>query len=200
MVAAVAPSLLRSAVERHRATIRLFDRVGPLMYAIDSKDTVAERTDLPQSSIGAPCPVVLSGEHFLHLAYYLEEPGEALDGWHVRVVGEHSIGEPCALVRFTRSAAHMFGPPNDESFAGHPLAERGLVPYAVFEVNDSSWVRKLERMNSVHPHHRSKRFAKYKHFVFAFHDSVFECVAESFDFSVHRGAVSDVLRASWPQG
>jgi hypothetical protein len=167
------------------------------MYSIDSKDTVAERTDLPQSSIGAPCPVVLSGEHFLHLAYYLEEREEDRAKC---TSGEHLEGEPCALVRFARSAAHLFGPPNDESFAGHPLAARGLGPYAVFEVQNSSWVRKLERMNSIHPRHQPERFAKYKHFVFAFHDSVFECVAESFDFSVHRGAVSEVLRASWPQG
>ena len=170
------------------------------MCSIDNQDTVAERTDLPQSSIGAPCAVVLSGEHFLRLAYYLEQREEGWDGSTVRLVGEHSGGEPCALVRFAHAAAHMFGPPNDEAFAGHPLAERDLEPYAVFEVNNSSWVRTLERMNSVHPYHQSKRFAKYKHFIFAFHDSVFECVAESFELSVHRGSVSGVLRASWPEG
>jgi hypothetical protein len=174
--------------------------VSPLMYSIDNQDAVVERSDLPQLSIGAPCPVVLSGEHFLHLAYYLEDRQEGWDGSTVRVVGEHSEGELCALVRFTHAAAHLFGPPNDEAFAGHPLADRGLEPYAAFEVNNSSWVRTLERMNSVHPYHRPERFAKYKHFVFAFHDSVFECVAESFELSVHRGSVSAVLRASWPQG
>ena len=170
------------------------------MYSVDNQDSVAERTDLPQSSVGAPCPVVLSGEHFLHLAYYLEEREEGWDGSTVRLVGEHSETEPCALVRFTHAVAHMFGPPNDEAFAGHPLAKRGLEPYAVFEVNNSSWVRKLESMNSVHPYHQAARFAKYKHFVFAFHDSVFECVAESFELSVHRGSVSGILRASWPEG
>jgi hypothetical protein len=43
------------------------------MYSIDNQDTVTEREDVPQSSVGAPCPAVLSGEHFVHLAYYLEE-------------------------------------------------------------------------------------------------------------------------------
>lgn len=170
------------------------------MYSIDNQDVVAERTDLPQSSVGAPCPVVLSGEHFLHLAYYLEQREEGWDGLTVRVVGEHSGGEPCALVRFAHAAAHMFGPPNDEAFAGHPLSGRGLEPYAVFEVKNSSWIRTLERMNSVHPCHQPVRFAKYKHFIFAFHDSVFECVAEGFELSVHRGSVSGVLLASWPDG
>jgi len=169
------------------------------MYTIDARDTVSERKDVPQSSVGAPCPFVLSSEQFVHLAYYVEDPTEGWDDKTVRVVDEHSEGESCALVRFTRAVAHIFGPPNDEAFSGHPLATRGLKPYAVFEVGSSSWVRTLERMNSVHRHHKPDRFARFKHYVFAFHDSVFECVAEGFEVSVHRGSVSTVLRNSWPK-
>jgi len=167
------------------------------MYSIDNLDTITERKDMPQSSVGAPCPVTLSGEHFLHLTYYLEEREDGWDGSSVHLVDEHSQEEPCALVRFAGAIAHMSGPPNDEAFKGHPLAQRGLKPYAVFEVGNSSWIRGLERMNAVHPYHRPERFAKYKHFVFAFHDSVFQCIAESFELSIHRGSVSSVLRASW---
>lgn len=69
----------------------------------------------------------------------------------------------------------MFGPPNDEAFAGHPLADRGLNPYSVAEVQRSSWIRGLERMNSVHARHSRERFLEHKrHFVFAFHDSTFK--------------------------
>ena len=92
--------------------------------------------------------------------------------------------------------AHMFGPPNDEAFEGHPLSQRGLRPYAVFEVQASSWLASLERMNSVHPYHSAERFAKYKHFIFAFHDTTFECIAEGFSVSIHRGSVRSVLRSS----
>jgi hypothetical protein len=52
-----------------------------------------------------------------------------------------------ATVEFEQPFAHQFGPPNDEAFLGHPLAERGLHPYAGFEVQNSSWVRALEEMN-----------------------------------------------------
>ena len=52
----------------------------------------------------------------------------------------------------------MFGPPNDEAFDGHPLARRGLRPYGAFEVTHSSWIRQLEQMNSVHPHHSPPLF------------------------------------------
>jgi hypothetical protein len=106
-------------------------------------------------------------------------------------------GGPVALVSFSYPYAHMFGPPNDEAFQGHPLESRGLRPYAVFEVLESSWIRHLERMNSVHAHHRPERFDKYHHFVFAFHDTTFECVAESFSVSLHTGSVAEVLRSAF---
>ena len=169
------------------------------MYTIDHLDTIAGLTDVPQSSVGAPCPMVLCGEHFLHLAYILQADLAGWDGRTIRVVGEHTADEMCALVRFKSVDAHMFGPPNDEAFTGHPLAGRGLKPYSVAEVLNSSWVRELERMNSVHPHHRKERYEKLRHFVFAFHDTTFECVAEGFNLSTHRGSVSSVLRDSWPE-
>lgn len=167
------------------------------MYSVDSKDTVVELTDAPQSSIGAPCPMILAGEHHLHLAYYLEDKSPDWDGATVRVVGEDATGERVALVEFTHAYAHMFGPPNDEAFDGHPLASRGLGPYRVHEVRNSSWVRRLERMNSVHPCHLAERFSRYRHFIFAFHDTTFECIAESFSFRVHNGSVADILNRAY---
>jgi hypothetical protein len=164
------------------------------MYYVDSKERVVELKDVLQSSVGAPCPMILAGEHHLHLAYYLEHRPDDWDGSTVRIVGESTTGEPVALVQFAGTYAHMFGPPNDEAFSGHPLASRGLRPYAVHEVHNSSWIRQLERMNAVHPYHRKEHFASYRHLIFSFHDTTFECVAEGFSVSIHTGSVADVLR------
>ena len=163
------------------------------MYSIDSKDTVIEISDAPQSSVGAPCPMFLAGEGYLYLAFFLEDTQTGWDGTTVRVVGEDTSGEPVALVTFTHIYAHFFGPPNDEAFSGHPLASRGLQPYSVSEVQHSSWIRMLERMNSVHPYHRPERFAELRHFIFAFHDTTFECIAQGFSSSVREGSVAGVL-------
>ena len=57
----------------------------------------------------------------------------------------------------------MFGPPNDEAFSGHPLASRGLHPYGAFKIENSSWIRHLEKMNSVHPNHHPERYFKLQH-------------------------------------
>jgi hypothetical protein len=164
------------------------------MYTVDQMDTVVKLTNVPQSSIGAPCPMLLAGESHVHLAYYLQNTPHGWDASTVRVLDESSGDEPCALVEFRNPYAHMFGPPNDEAFEGHPLASRGLNPYGAFEVSRSSWLRLLERMNSVHPYHKAEHFEAYKHFVFSFHDTTFECIAKGFEVSLHRGSVAAVLR------
>lgn len=164
------------------------------MYEVDSLDTVVELRDVPKPDIGAPHPMVVCDGHNLLLAHLVSEPDPTWDGSYVKVVSPESGGMAVACLRFNWPSAHMFGPPNDEAFSGHPLEPRGLHPYAVFEVHNSSWIRKLERMNSVHPRHDQKRFLDgRRHFVFAFHDSTFECVADGFDVEVIRGSMRSAL-------
>jgi len=162
------------------------------MYMVDARDRVMELHDVPQSSPGAPCPLVLANEGRVIVLYHrhVVEPG--WDGTTARMVGPSSAGEPAAIARFERVQATMLGPPNDEAFAGHPLASRGLRPYGAFEVLDSSWVRRLERMNAVHPNHLPESYSKCRHFVLTFHDSVFECVARSYTCELATGPLTDL--------
>ena len=64
---------------------------------------------------------------------------------------------------------------------------------SAFEVKESSWIRRLERMNSVHPYHRPETFWQLRHLIFAFHDSTFECVCRGFDVRSARGSLKSVL-------
>lgn len=89
----------------------------------------------------------------------------------------------------------MLGPPNDEAFVGHPLYEKGLRPHGVFEVRNSSWLRALERMNSVHPRHVADLFHGYRHFIFAFQDSTFECIAKSYGHDTRAGSAIDQIKS-----
>jgi hypothetical protein len=166
------------------------------VYEVDDLDEVVELHDVPQSNVGAPLPHLICAEHSLLLAYLVNEPDPAWDGSYVNVVDPNSEGG-VAVIQFDHPYAHMFGPPNDEAFLGHPLADRGLHPYAVFEVKNSSLVRQLELMNSVHPSHDQEQFmANSRHFVFAFHDSTFECIARGFTFEITRGSLTTVLSGS----
>ncbi|MBL8901513.1 MAG: hypothetical protein JNM84_28050 [Planctomycetes bacterium] len=156
------------------------------MVRVDARDRVVRLQDVPPCDAGSPRPVVLATEHELLVGYFLRtsiEDEEAIE----------AAKQPVAIVRFRRPVASTFGPPNDEAIQGHPLAARGLEPYDAFEVLDSSWVRELERRNSVHPHHDPRRYDRLRHFVLTFHDSTFECVAEGYASVQGVGALESLL-------
>ena len=163
------------------------------MYSVDKRDKVVELAGVPQSSVGAPLPLILSDEHRVLLAYLLEGFQPDWDGTSVRIVDPNTSYESIALVEFTPYSTYMFGAPNDEAFQGHPLASRGLTPYGAFQIENSSWIRQLERMNSVHWNHRPERFKRLSHYVFSFHDKTFECVAQSFTLTTHEGSLETIL-------
>lgn len=163
------------------------------MYLIDERDRVVELKDVPQSSVGAPLPLVLSNESTIVLGYIIQDSSPAWNGTALRVVDTDGPGESLAVVEFELYQSYMFGAPNDEAFSSHPLAARGLHPYAAFRIDDSSWVRQLERMNSIHPNHNPDKFRELKHFVFAFHDSTFECVAKNSRISKYEGTLEGLL-------
>lgn len=172
------------------------------MYSISAEDRPVVLLSLPQSSVGSPCPMLIADENSLRIAFYLEEE-RLTSEWLIattRPSASDDADDLCAVIEFSMAYAHMFGPPNDEAFAGHPLATRGLSPYGAFEVLHSSWLRSLEQMNSVHPYHRPERFLRFKHFILSFHDTTFECVAESFRVSLCRGSVARVLMAAQNEG
>lgn len=162
------------------------------MYEVDHRDIVEELKDFPQSSVGAPIPMVIANELGLVVLYYLELHDPGWDGSYIQMVDEHTV-QPVAIVRFNRVCAHYFGHPNDEAFSGHPLAARGLKPYGNFEILNSSWIRKLEQMNAVHPYHNKDDFMKiFRHFILSFHDNTFECIASNYDITIQTGSIKDI--------
>lgn len=148
---------------------------------------------VPRPDVGAPLPAVVSDEHRVLLAYVLSEQDPNWDGTYAKPVSSDTPDQPVVVVRFDGPYCHTFGPPNDEAFTGHPLAHRGLKRYSVSEVHHSSWIQSLARMNSVHPYHRAAHFTGFRHYIFAFHDSTFECVARGLQFDVHRGSMRSVV-------
>jgi hypothetical protein len=85
------------------------------------------------------------------------------------------------------------GSPNDEVFEGHPLNGNGLHGYTAQRVVNSKWLAELEAINSVHRLYDPTRWRKLNHYIFWFHDTTFECVAESFRFVVFHESMADLL-------
>ena len=146
------------------------------MYVVTDDERAIPYLAIPTPDVGAPTPVVFSDESTVAVAFRTSDSS-------------------VAITRFPNFAAYSFGQPNDEALAGHPLADRGLEPYGSFVVPNSSWIHALERQNSVHPNHDPSRYSTLTHFIIAFHDSTFECVAEAPDISLHRLE----FEAIWPE-
>ncbi|MCA9393704.1 MAG: hypothetical protein KC900_05835 [Candidatus Omnitrophica bacterium] len=145
------------------------------MYTPDDQDKVEILHDAPQPKSTATDPVIMAQEDKLILAYYETGPQ-----------GPSFGADEVAMVWFKGVVSHMFGLPTDEVIGGHPLAGRGLEKYHVHRVENSSWLRAMEKVHSVHPKHDSERFLKgMNHYIFTFHNSTFECLAESFRFKTH---------------
>jgi hypothetical protein len=128
------------------------------VYEIDRRDSVAPFEGIPLPDAGPAATVALASEHSVVLGY------RAASGFGTTVV-----------LTFEGVVAHYFGAPNDEALTGHPLSPRGLAPYGVYLVQESSWVRAIDRLTAV-PHAASETRAR-RHFVLTFQDSTFECVA-----------------------
>lgn len=155
------------------------------MYSIDDADQVVRVSEMPKMDVGAPQPTVFANDSTVIIAYFTPNAKTRDQDGH-------------AFVTFSHWLAYMFGPPNDEAFEGHPLATRGLEPYRAYQVENSSWLRQLERMNEVHPNHKPELFQNYTHYILTFKERTFECIARSFSASVLPGPFnSDSLLAEF---
>ncbi len=137
--------------------------------------------------------MVLSDEHRLMLFYVVEPRGPEPTNIQPMSVGPNTDGLSIAVVSFDRYRAYYSGPPNDEALSGHPLASKGLRSYSAFLVESSPWIKVLEKMNQVHPSHTARLFSDLRHFVFTFHDSVFECIAAGFKVTIESGSLNTVF-------
>jgi hypothetical protein len=75
------------------------------MYSVDERDKAIELHDAPQSSVGAPLPVVLSDQHTTVLAYVVQEVfGSSPDSL------DEPPGEDFFLIKFLRCRIYMVVP------------------------------------------------------------------------------------------
>lgn len=130
-----------------------------------------------QWDTGAPLPHVLASENALFLIYLTNADEQ----------------DEVAVVTFHHSAVHSFGGPNDEVLHGHPLYSHGLEFYSAHEVRNSKWLAEIQKINSVHYRYNPARWRAYRHYLFTFHDSIFECIAEGYDVEVFRQSLAETV-------
>lgn len=137
----------------------------------------------PKWSAGDTCPVVLASGRSLTLLY------------NVALEEEDGVG----VVTFHRERAHRFSGVNDEVLSGHPLYGKGLEFYGAHEVDDSSWLKELQTVHSVHARYDPTRWNSVKHYVLCFHDDMLEVLAEGVTIEKRSGTVKEVLSGLVPE-
>lgn len=144
--------------------------------------------------IGAPSPFLLCSDYRTFLTFYVNEPDPNWDGTYVKVVNPASP-EPAklCLVTFKQCASAKLGHPNEDVQPAHPLASRGFQPYTAQIVKNSPWLKEIAKTNSVHPQDDPTSWKALNHYVFWFHDSTFECLAESYEVEVTSEPMSELL-------
>lgn len=143
---------------------------------------------------GAPMPHLMKNDRRALLAFLLVEPDPNWDGTYTAVTSPANEGpEPLGLVEFNGCISAKLGAPNDEVFEGHPLNGKGLEAYGAQRVVNSSWLKEVEKINSVHHMYRPESWCDLNHFIFWFHDSTFECLADSYIVEIHRKSMKELL-------
>ena len=77
------------------------------------------------------------------------------------------------------------------------MADRGLEPYAVNIIKNSRWIAEQEKINAYHLGYNREHWREYKHYLFAFHDEVFECIAKGYDVDVYKGSICDLMKIAY---
>lgn len=163
------------------------------MYSVSpfASDAVLELGDVPQPSVEAPCPIVVAGEDHLFVLYMLQSMPE---GWYntwVKIISSDTKADPFAIILFHHSLAYYHGIPGDEAIHGHPLYRRGLRPHGAFEIENSTWHEAMMKMSRIHAAHCTEKYHLYRHFVLAFRETTFECLAESYSIRIGNGSLVD---------
>jgi hypothetical protein len=144
--------------------------------------------------VGAPLPFLLCNDYRTFLTFYVREVDPNWDGTYVNVRDPASTeaGSLC-LVMFKNCASAKLGHPNDEAQCGHPLAGRGLEGYTAQIVKNTPWLKEVAKTNSAHPYDSPDTWTSLNHYVFWFHDSTFECLAESYEVEVTSETMPELL-------
>ncbi len=143
---------------------------------------------------GAPLPHLFRNDLKTFVTFYVRESDPNWDGSYVRVRNPaDSKMAHLALVEFFGCASAKLGTPNDEVFEGHPLSGRGLDGYTAQKIVNSRWLAELEAINKVHHCYDPTRWRGLNHYVFWFHDTTFECVAESFQVELYQESMAELL-------
>jgi len=153
--------------------------------------TFERDTAMPAFNQGAPCPLVLAGEHHLIVCYYMNRPTPEFDGTNPKSMSETKANEPCAVVRFEGVEDFRFGPPNLDSAVKLTELFPDFKPWGAHVTNMRNWVSDILQApkTPIAPLHS----AGLRHYVLSFHDSTIEVIARGYCVEEGVGSVHAMI-------
>jgi hypothetical protein len=143
---------------------------------------------------GAPSPHLIKNDYRTYLAFLVNEVDPHWDGIYIKAKNPNAkFVQTLALVTFQGCSSAKLGSPNDEVFEGHPLAGKGMDGYSAQIIENSPWIAEVEAINKVHTQYNPERWRNRKHYIFWFHDSTFECIADSFTVELYQESIYQML-------
>jgi hypothetical protein len=144
--------------------------------------------------VGAPLPHLIRNDYKTFLTFLIHTLDPNWDGSYVTIKSpSDEFQQNLAIVEFHSCLSAKLGSPNDEVFSGHPLSGKGLESYTPQIVQNSLWIAELQAINSVHGMYNPANWTNLKHYVFWFHDTTFECIAESFTVELYEENMAQIL-------
>ncbi len=195
-----APERLRASKD-HRAEFRsIYAETLSLerRLAEAKSDEYAVPLDLPvKIDPGAPLPHLIQDDWRAYLIFFVSVPDPNWNGTYVTAQDpKNTSAEPLALVEFHRCVSTRMGHPNDDDQAGHRLYGKGLQHYTAQIVRNSRWIPELAAIREVSSEEtpQSRQYwQELTHYVFWFHDCMFECVAKSYKVEVFQESMASLL-------
>jgi hypothetical protein len=178
-IKALAPKHKGGELEEYRVAQEAVYEAERAVAATNGEE-YALQIEMPAWETGAPLPHLLQNDNRTTVIYILSDKESYLDPPNEDVQGASGAPEWLGVVSFEGCVCSKMGTPNDEVFDGHRLWGKGFVPYEAMIVENSAWIRELEKINSVHRQYRSERWQQLHHYILPFHDCTFECVANGF--------------------
>jgi hypothetical protein len=121
------------------------------------------------------------------LLYLVDTTDPSWDGTTARMVDPAALRrEQLALVTFERCYAHTFGAPNRDD--GHRLTGRGFAGHGAYKVENSRWLAAEQGSDD------SNYWDGLDHYLLAFHDELFECIAASWSVEVMETTFDEALQ------
>lgn len=163
--------------------------------AAENNEEYATKIEFPvQWDTGAPLPHLFQNDYSVYLSFHIHKVDPNWDGTYINVVDlKDETAVSLAVVEFKSCTIAKFGAPNDEVFHGHPLNGKGLEGYAPLVVKNSKWLNEIQSINKVHSQYNDAHWINRNHYLFGFHDTTFECIAESFEVSLYNTNMTTLM-------